>query len=170
MVVGLLKKFLYKQYKNTIILIPFLNQLFFMVKLSFLDRVMITTLFPREWTFSKLIIRKDVLDKVEIKQQDFVNYEIVEQGWNLKWNPEKTPEFFDIEFTELENWEISENLRQLSNEWKMTIQHIDLYRKFVTASPVNPNNTAPTKPLPPPPTMPPRSVAPQRASVPKKKR
>ena len=100
------------------------------MKLSILDRFSLYNIFPQQGTIEDLYIRRDVMRKVEITQEELTTYtDPLEQG--VKFKGEFELPQFDIEFTELEAMKIKKALTDLSDQKLMHINLLHLYELFV---------------------------------------
>lgn len=102
------------------------------VELTLLDRISIGAVLKKEGAFEEIIISRDVSDKVKITQDDVKNYSIHtvdgRTSWVIKEGETDSNAFV---FTELEFNMVKDGLKKLQEEKKLTIDHIDLYKKFV---------------------------------------
>lgn len=102
--------------------------------LTLSDRIHLPSVLKTEGSYSYLIIRKDIIEKLQITQEELKKYEIKEVqggekgGW-LTWN-KKTPSHFDFSFTELEKNEIKLALEKLDKEEKLPVYLQDTFEKF----------------------------------------
>lgn len=102
--------------------------------LTLSDRIHLPSILKTEGSYSYLIIRKDIIEKLQITQEELKKYEIKEvqggeqSGW-LTWN-KKTPSHFDFSFTELEKNEIKLALEKLDKEEKLPVYLQDAFEKF----------------------------------------
>lgn len=103
------------------------------MKLTLKDRLVLPGTFPKEGSFTQLILARDIQKKLEITQDEIKEFEIkgLETGW-LVWNKKGAEEEFEIDFTELENNFIVENLKRLNDGNKLTAELLDVYQSFVT--------------------------------------
>lgn len=102
--------------------------------LTLSDRIHLPSILKTEGKYSYLIIRKDIIEKLQITQEELKKYEIKEvqdkeQGGWLTWN-KKTPSHFDFSFTELEKNEIKLALEKLDKEEKLPDYLQDAFEKF----------------------------------------
>jgi len=102
--------------------------------LTLSDRIHLPSILKTEGSYSYLIIRKDIIEKLQITQEELKKYEIKEVqggekgGW-LTWN-KKTPSHFEFSFTELEKNEIKLALEKLDKEEKLPVYLQDAFEKF----------------------------------------
>ncbi len=94
------------------------------------DRLLLVNILPSQGSFEDLIISKDIKSKIDFKQEDLELYEIktIENN-NVTWSAEKDT-WIEIEFTEAEKNFISTTLKKLSEDKKLNVDLIDLYKFF----------------------------------------
>ena len=98
------------------------------LELSFLDRLLIPTVLPREASYIEQRVCKDVIDKVSISQDEIVTYKVKNTGESLTWDnsaPKK-----EIEFSDAEVSLIAKELRNLDSKKKVSVNMIGLFEKF----------------------------------------
>lgn len=101
------------------------------VKVTLLDRLMIPSVLKKEGNYSQMIINKDIRKKCELTQKELKDFEIVEFGPQIRWNEKGAKTTFTIEFTDLEIKEISDSLKKLDEEKKITEDMVSIYKLFV---------------------------------------
>lgn len=113
-------------------------------QLTLIDRILLEwSILPREDSFDKLILSKQIKTKVKITDKEIHNFNIRSNDKWLFWDNtgkdknEVKDYKIKVEFMELEEKIISENLRKLDENKKLTEEYIDLYRIFVS----RPNET-----------------------------
>lgn len=102
------------------------------MKLSLKNRLILEAILPKEGKFETLIVVQDIRKKITITQEEIVGFEIksTDNGaisWNEKWVKSEV----DIEFSEIETSEISKALKKKSDDEKLNIDDIELYKAFV---------------------------------------
>ena len=97
--------------------------------LTLLDRILLPNSLPAKDSFDKLVIRNDVLEKVNLDQEDLEKYKVQSVGGQTKWEPNE--DTFEIDFTEAEINYVRETLRGLSDKKELSHQHVRLYDTFV---------------------------------------
>ncbi len=107
------------------------------ITLTLGERISVSTMLPAEGNYGFFIVKKDLLAKVGVSQEELKKYKIETKlsedqklSW-LTWNEAGTKARFDYEFTELEKNEIKLALTKISNENKLTDSLINLYEIFV---------------------------------------
>lgn len=103
--------------------------------LTLSDRIHLPSILKTEGNYSYLIIRKDIIKKLAISQEEVKKYEIKEieegfqKGW-LSWNEKGASSKFSYDFTELEKNEIKLALQKLDKEEKLPVYLQDAFEKF----------------------------------------
>lgn len=105
------------------------------VTLSLKERITISSILPMEGEYNFFIIKKDILKKTAVTQEELKKYDIKTVNQNgmdmLSWNAKGEKEKFNIEFTDLEKNEIKLALTKLSDGKKLTEHMVSLYELFV---------------------------------------
>lgn len=101
------------------------------MKLSLKDRITLPQLFPKEGKFETLIIISDINKKILLTQEEIEKYEIVSEENSVRWNKEGINAEFDINFTESEKNTIGNILKKLSEDEKLPVDFLDMYKLFV---------------------------------------
>lgn len=102
--------------------------------LTLSDRIHLPSILKTEGSYIYLTIRKDIIEKLALTQEELKKYEVKEvkegkqKGW-LTWN-KKTPSYFDFSFTELEKNEIKLALEKLDKEEKLPVYLQGAFEKF----------------------------------------
>jgi len=99
------------------------------MKLDLKERLGIPAILPQEGDHNTIIIKKDLIEKVKVNQEEITEFKIESEGEMIKWdsNVDTSKEF---EFTDLEKNLISTMLKQLDTEKKLNDDTIGLYIKF----------------------------------------
>jgi len=99
--------------------------------ISLLEKIMLTTIFPKQGSRKELLVREDIINKVKLTQKDFSDFNIQEtEKGGLTWDEKGVVSKFDIEFTDLEIDEIKASLKVLDEEKKLTREHNSLWEMF----------------------------------------
>ena len=101
------------------------------MKLTLKDRIVLPGIFPKEWKFETLILIEDIKNKLQITQKELEKFEIKTEWQSIQWNSEWAKKEFDIEFTESEKNTLWNIFKKLSDEWKLSVDFITLYKLFV---------------------------------------
>ena len=105
------------------------------MKLTLKDKIILSGLLPKEGSFEKLIIINDIQKKLTLTQEEIVEYEVetitIVEKQSIKWNEKWINAEFEIEFSEIELKNISDTFLKLSEENKLTMDLLDLYKLFV---------------------------------------
>ena len=101
------------------------------MELSLLERIMITNMRPSTGRFEDMIIRKDVLNKVAVKQDEIKTYDVrsLDSG-GIQWNEAGATYTITVELTEMEKNFIQKTLKKVSDDEKLPAECVDLYKKF----------------------------------------
>jgi len=101
------------------------------IKLGLYERLLVKGILPQEDSFTNLILRKDLIEKIEITQEEIKKFEIksVENGavWNSKGQKDK----LELEISSLEGKYLSEVLKKLDSEKKLSFALVDIYEAIV---------------------------------------
>lgn len=97
-----------------------------LLDLTFTERYMLPVVMPQEDSFHNLVIRKDILAKIAIEQEEFdqVGFKVV--GNQATWKDPETKK--PTEFTTLEIDYIKKKLQALDKAEKLNAHFIDLYQ------------------------------------------
>ena len=99
-------------------------------KFTLKDRVILPGILPIKGTFTDLLLRKDVVKKVELSQEEIGKFNVRSEGASLRWDlPEK--DFFEFTFTDPEKNYIKTSLEDLNKRKELNVEHVDLYAMFV---------------------------------------
>ncbi len=101
-------------------------------KFRLLERALVSGLLPKQADYTTLVIAGDIQDKIKFTQEDMDKYKIVPSGTGLAWGSEYTAEEFEYSFSELEINLIKDKLVELDGQKKLSSQHLNLYRMFIT--------------------------------------
>ena len=106
------------------------NLIFNYINMKILDRLVLQNILPNKTSFEDLIIRKDILQKVEITQEELnlIEFKTVEN--KLTWDGTKDPNK-EIIFTESEKNLIKKSLKSISEKNELEENMMDLYKEFV---------------------------------------
>ncbi len=92
------------------------------------DRITLMISLPSKGTFNDLILRKDVLKKIELTQEELEKYKIKSEGNGVTWEP--TEDKFPIEFSESEKNYVRESLKELDKKKEAQPEHLTLWELF----------------------------------------
>lgn len=101
------------------------------MKLSLRDRIILTTIFPKETSFEKMIIKKEILKKIDITPDEVKEYEIVSSEKGIQWNIKGSEKKVEFELSESELNFIATLLKELSTQEKITDELYDIYKLFI---------------------------------------
>lgn len=100
-------------------------------KLTLLDRLMIPEVLKKEGNYSQMIINADIRKKCSLTQKEIKDFEVIQFGSQLRWNEKGTKSTLTVDFTELEEKEIKEGLKDLDQKQKLTEDMVGIYKLFV---------------------------------------
>jgi len=100
------------------------------MNLTILDRIILPNILPAEGSFDTLILKKDVLEKVQITQKELEKYEIRAEEGRVIWNEAGAKYELEVELTELETKLVTEQLKKLDDDNKLDDNTVNLYKKF----------------------------------------
>ncbi len=107
------------------------------IKLNLGERIAISTMLPLEGNYTFHVIKKDLLKKIGVSQEEIEKYKIKENfgedkkiSW-LTWNDKGIKASFEYEFTELEKNEIKLSLIKVSEDNKLMDNLVNIYEIFV---------------------------------------
>jgi len=100
------------------------------MKITFLERAALTQILPKEGSFETLILVKDIQEKVSLKQEELEYHKTGEPDQNGNVLYKDLMKEYDIEMSKSEVSIVKDNLKQLSDEKKLTLDMLTLYEKF----------------------------------------
>jgi len=100
-------------------------------KLNVLERLSLLNIFPQEGNFSNLRLIREAGMTIGFSDKESVEFEIIQNGENIKFNANKGKVEKEIEIGERAYSIICESLEKLDKDKKLTQQHVSLYEKFI---------------------------------------
>ncbi len=100
------------------------------IKLSVKERLNLVSHFPNEDSYSNLIIRKDLINKIELNQVEIEKLKVKSQNNQITWDSSQEIEI-KVALTNPEKSYISEILKKLDSERKLNSELIAIYEKIV---------------------------------------
>lgn len=98
------------------------------MKLTLLKRLVIINSLPEKGSFEYLTVRKDLVKKVEVTQDEVAKYEIkTAENGHLQWK--QNDDTIEVELTELEKKELARVLKDLSDKGDAADVHLELYNE-----------------------------------------
>lgn len=97
------------------------------MKLNTLERIVITDILPQRANFVELVIKNDIADKVNFKQEEIEKYGIKTEDSRISWESEAE---LEVEFTDFEKNMIKDSLKKLDESKQLESRHVSLYKKF----------------------------------------
>ena len=98
--------------------------------LTLKERIVITNILPSEGSFVKMTVKKDLLDKLRITQEEITKYNIESDGSLIKWDISKDSSK-EFSLSTLEENLIIESLKSLDKEEKINDEMLEIYNKFI---------------------------------------
>ena len=83
---------------------------------------------PEQGNFITLSVKKEILDKIQITQEEIKECEIVEKDGQITWENTKETE---IEFSEVETELIKKQLKELDEKGTLKDASFSLYKLFI---------------------------------------
>ena len=109
------------------------------MKMNAAERIYTLEILPKEGSFVTLKILKDLQDKLSFTEKEYKEMDIkvkkTESGEEITWNSAGGKEL-DIEIGEKASDIISEALKELDSQNKLSMKLFSLYNKFVNVSDV----------------------------------
>jgi len=102
------------------------------MKIKLIDRILLIGLMPQKGKFEDLVISEDIINKIKIKQDEIVKFEIKSQGEQTTWNNEGVISEFNVDFTSLEVDLIKKQLTILNENNELTKDFLPIYKLFNT--------------------------------------
>jgi hypothetical protein len=99
------------------------------MKLNLKDRLVISGIMPSEGNFTTMVIKSDLLKKLQPTQDEIKELEIEQHDDMMKWNISKDLEK-DFDLTELESNLINDTLKKLDDNGKLNDDTFTLYKKI----------------------------------------
>ncbi|MGB9697708.1 MAG: hypothetical protein ACPL2D_10570 [Ignavibacteria bacterium] len=101
------------------------------IKLNLKDRFVIGELLPKTGNKLTMIIVYDVIKKLDITQQDIIEFDIKVDGNGYKWNPQKDTEK-EFELTEAELKVILDGIAELDKNNGINLDMITTIKKLLS--------------------------------------
>lgn len=100
------------------------------VKLNLLERLVLLQMLPKEGSYVMLKVIRDIQQNVGVKDEEFKEFEIKQEGEQVKWNSLKGKVEKDFKFGEKAFDLIQETLKKLNKDSKITGDMFSLCEKF----------------------------------------
>lgn len=98
------------------------------MNISLKDRITLMVLLPQKGSFTDLILRKDILNKIELTQEEILEFGVTSTETGITWKPNDKQ--FDINFTDLEKDLIKKSLKELDDKKEAQPDHLTLWELF----------------------------------------
>jgi hypothetical protein len=99
------------------------------VSLSILDRILVLGCLPAENNVLTLKVIKKLKENIGFNEEEMKLWNIQEKDGRILWNNQAPSKDFEIGEKSIEI--IADSLKQLSDQKKLTEQHLRIYEKFV---------------------------------------
>ena len=99
------------------------------MKLKIIERIVFGKILPQEGDYKTLVIKNDIVEKVQIGQEEMKEIEFKKDGEQLTWNTEKAKDK-EVVFTELETELIKTQLYELDKQKKLDDNTLPIYKLF----------------------------------------
>lgn len=97
------------------------------MKLNLQERIVLADILPQKGNFLELIVRKDLSDKISIKQPEIEKHQIKIVGDRISW---ESDEEIEVEFTSQETQLVKDQLAAMDKNKLLEDKHIAIYKKF----------------------------------------
>ena len=99
------------------------------MKLNVLERITALGILPEAGNFATLKIVNDLRMSLGLTESEFKEFGVVQKGETMSWNP-KGAEEREIKIGEKASDILTEALKKLDEDKKLTNQHFSLFEKF----------------------------------------
>lgn len=100
------------------------------MELGVFDRLILLNILPKEGDFTSIKIVRQLREDLSFNEEEHKALDFQQEELNIKWNQAADiPK--EIEIGERATDLITETLKKLSSDKKLTEQHLSLYEKFV---------------------------------------
>lgn len=101
------------------------------VSLGLMERLIITGILPKETNYQDLVLKGDILEKIQISQVEMSKYEMkFHENGSVTCNKQGGTSKTNYEFTKLESSFIATSLKKLEQENKLTLELKNIYETF----------------------------------------
>jgi hypothetical protein len=98
------------------------------MKLTLFERMILRKILPEQSNFIELVIKNDILKKVDITQDEIKEHNIKFENDSITWENDKENDF---DFTQPETELIKKQIKQLDDNSSLKGEHYDIYKKFI---------------------------------------
>jgi hypothetical protein len=98
------------------------------IKLSTLERLSLSTILPEKDNIDRLLLRKGIIEKVEITPDEAKEIELKQVGSSLTWNDKAKDK--EVELLEVEMNYLNNCLDELSNKKEFPYSMLNIYQKL----------------------------------------
>lgn len=100
------------------------------LKLSIKERLLLIPIFPETGKFEKLILKKDIVDKLALKQEDIKKYSIEEIDEKLHWKFVDGSDVEEFDFTDMETNYIKEIFTKQNEAETLHENLLEVYKQL----------------------------------------
>ena len=105
-----------------------------MIKLTLLDRLVLTSIMPSKGGLKEITFGKSIGEKVQITAEELEKFEIKSiDGGGLAWNKEGQDAEFEYDLLDVESVFIKDTLKKLDTDKELTKDHLRLVELFPIA-------------------------------------
>lgn len=103
------------------------------MKLSIKERIELPLILPEKSSFEKLIIKRDLLQKVDLSQQEIEEFKIssTDDGRITWFVPEGKSDIKEFDLTNLEKTFLRDLLRSLSEKEELPDSFVEVYKQLI---------------------------------------
>jgi len=94
------------------------------------DRIMLSSILPAEGNFRTMKTIQSLRTDLLFNEEEVIEFKVKSEGSNVMWDKSAEREV-DIHIGEIGNELIVESLNRLDSENKLTIDHLDLWERFI---------------------------------------
>jgi len=100
------------------------------MKLQVKDRLILLGVLPKEGDFTTLKIIRDLQEGLSFTEKEHKEYKFVQEGTNINWDS-KADAGVEIKIGGKAKDIITDALKKMSEQKKLTLGHMELYEMFV---------------------------------------
>lgn len=101
-----------------------------LISITLTERIFLSSIFPPKGNIITLRIRRDIMNKIDFKQDEIAKYKLAAAGESVTYDLKFEKTKFSFSLTDLEFNEIKLALKQMDQKGEMHISMLDLCDKF----------------------------------------
>ena len=101
------------------------------VQLNLGERFALLEILPAEGNFATLKIVRKLREMLSLTEEEIGEYNVKQEDNNLMWDADKALLEKEFEFGEFAEKQVTDKLKELDTENKLTERHYSLYEKFI---------------------------------------